>query len=435
VPTGFPNGTSPRDSDRPKRVVELVIDRLATTGEGVAHFEHRSVFVAGALPGEKVMVEMLDSHAKLLGVLEPNPHRVKPNCALVDRCGGCDWKHLVKFVQPQAKQDIAVGVLEHMADLGADSYELLPPLVSSTPSAQRRRATLHVVGGILGFFSKHSHSLTPIEECPALIPELRRLPGILQRNLTSVLRDLEEIRLLCCAGLVSIALKARQKPKPKLLKAALQLVKDSIVDGVVVSSREAPEQVELLGQATLEEDHVFHRPDGFSQSHAEVNRLLLTEVVERLALGPDARQKTDVLELFSGNGNFTLRVADLVKSVVAVESSALGIRLAQKGLQKAALRNVKCIQNDAREALRSLVQEHQRFECILLDPPRAGCANIGAFAQDLLAQRVVYVSCDLSTLARDTKDLMQHGFKPLTFRIADQFEDTHHVESVMSFSR
>lgn len=181
----------------------------------------------------------------------------------------------------------------------------------------------------------------------------------------------------------------------------------------------------------LEAQGVLHRPDAFAQANAEVNDALVAHAIAELDAGPDDA----ALELYSGNGNFTFPLAAAAGSVLAVESSTVSLALAQQAARKQGFTNIRFAQGDCEKFAKGLVKEGQRFERLLLDPPRAGAPGVGEWASKLLVSRVVYVACDPGALARDAAELLAQGFEPGSVRLFDLFPQTRHVEVVMSFSR
>jgi len=194
----------------------------------------------------------------------------------------------------------------------------------------------------------------------------------------------------------------------------------------------------LLGKPALRslsplrpEVPMYLRPDAFAQAHAEANVGLVTAALYELA----PRETDSVLELYSGNGNFTFPVAATARAVLGVESSAVGVELAQRSAREGGVANVRFIQGDARKVCDGLLKDGQRFELCLADPPRTGAQGLARQVSALGVKRVVYVACDPASLARDAAGLVEAGYKPLALQVVDMFPQTHHVEAVMSFER
>jgi 23S rRNA (uracil1939-C5)-methyltransferase len=418
-----------------ERRLELQVERLSKSGDGVAQVGGRAVFVAGALPGEKVLAELTDTgkalRAEIVEVLVASPARRVAPCALADTCGGCDWMHVAEATQLEQKQQIVLSALEHLGDVLPGSYVLLPTVASSQPLGYRRRAVLHPVKGALGFFGRRSHTRVKVDTCPALTAPLAALPGKLGALMAGALKDVEEVHLLECEGRVAISVHVAERPKPRHREVLELLVRDGVVDGAVLMPGAGKGGPELFGVPVLEEAGVLHRPDGFAQANAEVNRRLVGQAVDLLDLhGPEA-----VLELYSGNGNFTFRLSEHAKSVVAVESSAVSVQLAQEAVRRRKIEGVRLVQGDCEKFADGLVREGQRFDRLLLDPPRTGAPGVGAWASRLLVKRVVYVACDPASLARDAAELVAAGFAPVALQLFDLFPQTRHIEAVMAFAR
>lgn len=417
------------------RRLELVIDRLSKSGEGVAEVSGRAVFVPGALPGETVLAEVPDTgkalRAELLSILKASLARRQPMCGKAGECGGCDWMHITEDEQVAWKESIVVSALEHVGGVKGGTYELLPTVRSPKALGYRRRATLHPTKGKLGFFGKRSHARVEIDECPALTDPLSALPRVLAEALGASVKELEEARLLECEGKVAVSLHAKGPLRPRHRQALEALVRDGVIDGGVLVPGEGKGALETVGTPTLEEDGLLHRPEGFAQANAEVNRALVRNAVELLAVQPGEA----VLELYAGNGNFTFPLADRSGSVLAVESAAVSVMLAQAAARKRGVGNVRFVQGACEKIADGLVKEGARFDRLLLDPPRTGAPGVGTWASRLLVSCVVYVACDPAALARDAAALVAHGFRPLALQVVDLFPQTRHVEAVLAFGR
>ncbi len=401
----------------------------------MAHLEGRAVFVAGALPGETVEAELSESgkalHGEVVKVLLASAARREPMCGLATTCGGCDWMHVDEATQLEQKQHIVVSALQHLAGLGPQAYALLPTVASAAVMGYRRRAVLHPVQGRLGLFGHRSHQRVVVDRCPALTTALQGLPGQLADALGPALKDVDEVHLLECEGRVAISVHLTGQPRAKHREGLELLVRNGKIDGAALVPGAGKGGVETFGRPALEEDGVLYRPDGFAQANAEVNRSLVRQVLELL----DPTASSTVLELYSGNGNFTFRLATRSAQVLAVESSAVSVQLAQEASRRAGVANVRLIQGDCEKIAEGLVREGARFDRLLLDPPRTGAPGVGRWASKLLATRVVYVACDPASLARDTKELLREGFSPIALQLFDLFPQTRHIEAAMAFSR
>lgn len=413
--------------------VELRISRLATSGEGIAEYEGRAVFIPGTLVDEvaRVFVES-DGKAlrgKLLEVVSHSPDRREPLCPLATRCGGCDWIHMSPEAQRFHKEQLVWNALERLGGIQLHEVERWPFVESALAWGYRRRAVLHPSGAGLGFHGRRSHEMVIVEHCPALTQTLAHLPKTLAGALGSAnLKDIEEVRLLECEGRIALSFHLKASLKPRLRSVIERLLRDGLIDGALVDGKGPPER---FGKPILEEAGVLLRPDGFAQANSEVNRQLVRRAVEVLQV--DASHA--VLELYCGNGNFTLELSQVAQHVTAVEFSGVSLGLAQEAVLRRRIGNVRLVQGDSEKVAVHLGQEAARFQRMLVDPPRAGAPGVARWASQLLVERLVYISCDPSSLARDARALVQAGFLPVGLQLFDLFAQTHHVETLMVFAR
>ena len=419
--------------------IELTIERLGQLGEGVASHEGRTVFVPGVFPGDRVRVRLEQEGRVLRGhligdVLGASPDRRPSACALSARCGGCDWLEFAEPAQRAAKQEIVLSALEHLGRVKRDAFTVRPLLVAPRDFGYRRRAVLHFLKDELVYFGRRSHDRVPVEVCPALVPALAELPGRLGPLLKPLSREAEEVHLLAEGSKAAFAVMLQGQVTPRYVEAAEAAVRALRLEGAVLVPKEGSPRI--IGKPVLRslsplrpEVPLFLRPDAFSQAHAEANEGLVTAAVHELA----PRETDSVLELYSGNGNFTFPISAIAAQVLGVESSSVSVDLAQRGAREGGVTNVRFIQGDARKACEGLIREGRRFDLALVDPPRTGAPGLAKWLKSLGVHRVVYVACDPGALARDAAGLVEAGYTPKALQVVDMFPQTHHVEAVMAF--
>ncbi|MBM4378798.1 MAG: class I SAM-dependent RNA methyltransferase [Deltaproteobacteria bacterium] len=426
--------------------VLLEITRLAKLGEGVALDGGRAVFVPGALPGEQVRAEVSEQdgvlRARVLERLRDAPERRPAPCPVADRCGGCDWQHLAGPAQLRARVEIVQSTLQHLGRIAPASYTLHAPVPAPAPLAYRRRAVFHFFKEAgrfqLGLFERGSHRGVALAACPALVPALERWLPEVAEQLAPVAADISAVHLLAEGEARALALELKGPVKPRLREQAERLLRATGASGAVLLP--ASGQPAVLGKPILQGAAplrpgvpLFHRPDGFAQANAGANEALVRAAVEALVgTGGGAGQ---ALELYSGNGNFSFALAARVHALTAVETSPVGVELAQRAAHVGGLDNVRFVQGDALKVARGLAGEGRRFPLLLVDPPRTGAPGLAAVADALEVERLVYVACDPAALARDAADLVKAGFAPQALQVVDMFPQTHHAEAVMSFAR
>jgi len=381
--------------------LELVVERLSKSGDGVARHQGRTVFIEGALPGEKVRVRLHEGKVfkgELVEVLQRSPARRDPPCALFAQCGGCSWLHLDEAAQRLAKEEIVCSTLEHIGGIGRPEYELLPTVHGAKQLGYRRRASMVMVDGGVGFHGRRSHLKVRVDHCPALAPELdAMLPSL------AGLKDVDEVRLLAEGARVGVSLHVKGAVRPGQRTKAEKLLER--VQSVVLVPESGPP--ELLGDRRL-------RADVFTQANAEVNAQLVEAAAT--ALGTEG----PALELYAGSGNFTRALGP---PVTAVEVSGVDVPLPA----------VRWIRGDVEQVVSGLLAEKAQFSRLLLDPPRSGAPGVARWASGFGAARVVYVACDPASLSRDAAELTRAGYRACTLQLFDMFPQTHHVEALMTF--
>ena len=379
------------------------VERLAAGGEGVAHApDGRVVFVAGAAPGDRVRVRVVEEHPKWLrgeidAIEAPGPGRVEPRCPLFGRCGGCAWQHLDYATQLAAKADILRDALVRIGGLALPGGEI--EMTASPPYGYRGRARVGVARGVVGFRRLRSHALEPAAACPVLVPELERALAALAAAPPA--RD-GEIEL--CAGDDG---RVRAWGPGGLLHGEAQLAIDAGPARIAVS------------------------PGVFFQGNARVRGPLLAAVLEAAGRGRRA------LDLCAGAGFFTFALAERFAEVVAVESSPPAVRDLRRNLEANGAGNVRVECAPLERFLAGAAARDFAADAIVVDPPRTGLG--AALAKDLAAAagaaRVVYVSCAPATLARDLAVLAAEGLRLDSVRGFDLFPQTAHVEAIAVLSR
>ena len=422
--------------------LEVRIDALAAGGDGVGRTaDGRVTFVPHSAPGDLLLARVVEAkrdyaRAEPVEIRSASPVRVTPPCTLFRQraCGGCQWQHIDIEAQVAAKQEgVARALRRHVA-----AGMTMLPLVAAAPAyGWRRRARLHwfrgrkAPGAVIGFFAPRSHRVVDIAGCVQIEPVLLRAYEAICRVLAPVLGREGEILLLAGhQGDVHVAIRGRCDAD-----AASQLVGQGGIAGVVLAGERpgarqqqwgAP-QIELEpgaeeGQAGVPE--LPGRADWFAQPSAAGNQALLRAVDQ--ASRP--RQGARILELYAGSGNLTRMLARDAAEIVAVD------RKAPSWPQPAFLESA-FVWGDVAEVARGLVEAGQRFDVAVLDPPRMGAREVLELLIALAPTRIVYVSCDAATLARDMDRLAAAGYRAISAQPLDLMPQTAHVEVVALLER
>jgi 23S rRNA (uracil1939-C5)-methyltransferase len=411
---------------------------LGHGGEGIGHSVDEDApretwFVADTLPGERVLVERVKVQggrvvARLHQIIEPAAERVTPPCAIAEDCGGCSWQHIEPSAQSRLKAEIVRGQLRRVID----TIDAVHP--SPQWRGYRRRARLHVrrKGSEfkLGFHRSGGREIVDVESC-VVLDEPCQVALTALRQHAYLLPGLGEVWLVSNGreAMIGIAAASRENVE----RDAFRILLGDVVVGVHLRS---PGRTSVIGRSEISArdaqgvHEISLRPFGFAQAQSAQNAALVAAVT-RLAQAKDA----DVLELFCGAGNFTRSLATHARNIIACDEDHEALVNLRKS---AASGNWPCeaVHRSALVALQEAAQAKRKFDVVVLDPPRTGLGTAGAqILTEVAKQRIVYVSCDPATLARDLSILVGNGFAIQTTEVFDLMPMTSEVEVVVALDR
>lgn len=426
-------------------VTEVHIDDISHDGRGVGRYQGKVIFVSGALPGETVAVNIQrrkrgHDEAVLQAVVQASPDRVTPGCPHFQLCGGCALQHLSAERQILFKEKVLLDNLERIGKVTPS--DLLAP-VSGPHFGYRRRARLGVKYVVkkekvlIGFREKsQSRYLADLDLCMTLDGSVgQHLPDIaaLITNLDCY-RQVPQVEVTIADHDVAMVLRhlvPLQGNDETLIKAFSQQFGWQVFgqgggpDSVVPLYPEAPRPLRYYLDSY---DIVMEfQPLDFIQVNATLNKKLIDLAVEWL----DIRAGDNVLDLFCGIGNFTLPIATRAGRVVGIEGEANLVARAHGNAQRNGIQQVAFETMDLREQ-----QSYPSYDKVLLDPPRSGAQETLASLAQCGARRIVYVSCNPATLARDAGILVNAlGYRLRSAGVLDMFPHTAHVESIAIFEK
>lgn len=394
---------------------QLTISALGNRGEGIARDGDNTIFVPLTLPGETVTAETAGNRGRLVDVLSPSPDRIEPFCPHFGRCGGCQLQHMAPDAYREFKRSLVTSALDH-AGVAA---EVAPTLAAH--GAGRRRVTLHATKAGAGFMGLRSHDIHPIETCPILVPALARAPEI-ARDLAAVFGPCDVAFTAADNGL-DVVVKGKGLKAPRTIADLARhhdLARLSLNDETLYSIR-TPHIV--MGSAEVPLPIA-----SFLQATATAEAELAARVVDA------AKGSKSIADLFCGVGPFALRLAAMAP-VFAADSDKAAIDALQKAVRTAS--KIKPLAAERRDLFREPLTlfELNRFDCVVLDPPRAGAkAQVAELAKSKV-KRIIYVSCDPQTFARDAAVLVAGGYAIGPVQAVDQFAYAAHIELVAVFER
>lgn len=428
--------------------LETDITDLAHDGRGVARVEGKAVFVADALPGERVRARIVRKHrhfdeAQTEEVLRASPDRVEPRCMHYGVCGGCALQHLAPDAQIAAKQSV---LAENFARIGkVEPQRWLPPLIAE-PWGYRRRARLSVKRvakkgkTLVGFRERDSRFVADLSRCEVLHPSL----GLKLDALGALLNTLDG-----AASIPQIEFAAGDETRALVFRHLAPL-SDADRERLIAFGREHgfaillqpggndsvhalfPEKIELhyrLREYNLE---LRFEPLDFMQVNSNLNERMIALALQLLDPQPDDR----VLDLFCGLGNFSLPIAQRAGFVRGVEGEPGLIERARENARHNAINNVEFATGDLAGDVRGTAWARAEWNKWLLDPPRSGAQALLEHRPGKSVRRVVYVSCHPGSLARDAATLVHsYGFGLTAAGVMDMFPHTAHLESIALFDR
>lgn len=414
--------------------LELSVEKLVPGGDGFARLPDGQVlFVRGAAPGDRIRLQHVDKqrgalHATQFELLEAGAERVSPECPIASACGGCDLMHVSRSCELSQKGAMLSEALERVGGARgrADTIASFEPSLG-----YRSRVRFHIgQKGKLGFFARGTHQLVEVPSCAVADPAINlALSAIrrLARRFPEALAGFSDVELRAGSDGVIARFVPRDGIRPIAAEPFLRtLAKDLKVAG---SEREAQAIVER--RSVTDDVEVEIPADAFSQINVVVNRALVAAVVD----GARSRGLRTFCDLFAGVGNFALPLARAGLSGVMVERTPSAVAAAQRAAQAQGIAKLKARTADAGRASADLVREGQRFELVVLDPPREGASDVIAHVPALEPKAVAYVACDPVTLSRDLKPLLAAGYRIESVTGFDMFPRTHHFESLVWLER
>lgn len=422
--------------------LDVRIDDLDHEGRGVGRVDGKVVFVDGALPGERIRARCTSrakrfDEAVVEALVEPSPERVEPFCPVFGRCGGCTLQHLTPKAQLRQRERRVHEQLTRAA--GAAPVHWLPPLTGPA-RAYRTRARLTVryvrrQGVLLGFRERGGRHVVDTDACAILderlerlIPQLKTLIASLDRperlsELEMAASDGDTVVSFQYAGTVGEADRARLARFQDAAGVAIELASGAVAEPV------DPDRPSDAYYRLPEEDLVLRFAAGdFIQANATVNRALVARAMELLAPEPGHT----VLDLYCGIGNFSLPAAFRGAAVTGIEGdAALVERAAANARANGLAERADFQQADLSATPLATWLEKLNPASVLLDPPRVGASEAVTALVARPPPRIVYVSCDPATLARDVGRLTgEGGYRLQAAGIADMFPHTGHVEAI-----
>lgn len=431
-----------------KQAETAEIYALSHDGRGIATIQNKTTFLAGALPAETVTYcihnkksSYQEGEAK--DILQPSPERVTPPCPHFGVCGGCSLQHMSLQMQTDMKQKTMLDQLNHFGKVQPQT--ILPPLLS-VGTGYRRKARLGAKfvnkkdKMLVGFREKSSRYLADLSRCLVLHPNVGEKLNLLAELVRSLSCYQQIPQIEVAMGDTDTALVFRHM-QPLTEQDLQQLTAFGEQHQFHIYLQPNPPQpvTKLYPADNIERltytlpdfglEFLFH-PLDFTQINLEMNRQMVKQALDLLELTPEDR----VLDLFSGIGNFTLPMAKQAKLVTGVEGAVEMTERAAANALHNGIQNTEFYAANLMAPPAGAPWMRQQYDKILLDPPRAGAIEMLPHLANFKAKRIVYVSCNPATLARDAGELCnQYGYKLQSAGIMNMFPHTSHIEAMAVF--
>ncbi|HEC2071352.1 TPA: 23S rRNA (uracil(1939)-C(5))-methyltransferase RlmD [Klebsiella oxytoca] len=416
-----------------RQIITVTVNDLDPFGQGVARYQGKALFVNGLLPQEQAEVVLVEdkkqyARAQVKRRLSDSPQRQAPRCPHFGICGGCQQQHASVELQQQSKRAALARLMKREVD----------DIIAASPWGYRRRARLSLNYQPktqqlqIGFRKANSSEIVDVVQCPVLVPTLGALLPAVRECLSGLqsLRQLGHVELVQADNGPLMVLR-HTAALPAADKEKLERFSQS--HGLSLYLAPQSEILEQIrGEApwyTSDGLRLVFSPRDFIQVNDGVNQLMVHTALEWLDIQPQDR----VLDLFCGMGNFTLPLAKRAAQVVGVEGVPALVAKGQENAALNALHNVTFFHENLEEDVTRQAWAKHGFDKVLLDPARAGAAGVMLHIIKLAPRRVVYVSCNPATLARDSDVLLQAGYTIQRLAMLDMFPHTGHLESMVLF--
>ncbi|MDA0911950.1 MAG: 23S rRNA (uracil(1939)-C(5))-methyltransferase RlmD [Proteobacteria bacterium] len=439
----------------PSGVFNATISNLSHEGRGIAKIDGKTTFIPFALEGEEVAFEYTLSKSnydegKLVQVLKPSAKRVAPPCEYFEMCGGCSFQHVAPDAQIAFKEETLLNHFKHFGQ-GLEPLARIAPLRSSSHEGYRTKARLgvryvHKKGKVLvGFRERDGRFLADINHCEVLHPSVGKNLTLLQDLVFSLsnYKEIPQIEVAVDDEVTALIIRHLSAFTDEDLAKLTDFAKAQ--QFWIYLQAKGPDTITRLYPEITQEPQslsyhltdygvtIYFEPNDFTQVNHDINRKMLKQAIALL----EVSTSDTVLDLFCGLGNFSLPLATKAKFVVGVEGDEAMTMRAMENAKRNNIDNVAFYPVNLFEDIskHEWIVENE-FNKLLLDPPRAGAEMVCKQIEKINPERIVYVSCDPATLARDAGILVnEKGYKLLSAGVMDMFPHTTHVESIAVFEK
>lgn len=441
-------------------IIDVTIEDVTADGSGVAKYDNYPIFVNGGVTGDKVNITVTKRNktygfGRINSIIEPSPFRTEPVCPAFTACGGCDFMHIDYNYQIQIKENIIKGNMQRIGGLHPDEYYFDGVISAEDTLGYRNKAQLplgrHKGKTVFGFYSKRSHSIVPIAKCLIQNEDINTAAEIFlqyankygisvydEKKHKGILRHIY-IRTGNKTGemLFTVVTNSR-KPLPHIDELINNLQVCSGLKGVIQNINTEKTNL-ILGsenRVLWGENKICSMIDDLkftlsSESFFQVNGSQTEKLYAKALEYASPEKGENVFDLYCGTGSISLFLAKKAKKVIGVEIVEKAIENAKENAKNNDITNAEFYAGDCADVVRKLVDGGKTADIVVVDPPRKGCSeDMLKLIDEISPKKLVYVSCNSATLARDVKILGGYGYKLKKICGVDMFPHSGHIESV-----
>lgn len=452
------------------QTLELDIETLVQGGEGLARKDNFTIFVPQSVPKDKVLAEIISikpnyARALIKKIIKPSDIRIEPDCPVTSTCGGCQWQEIKYKEQLFFKEKNLIESLNRIGNISLEEIEKAktPIRASDNTFYYRNKAQFpfNLSNGKVkaGFYSERSHEIVEIDKCyiqnDKINQVFRRIKELVIKNKIQVTDEKRERGFLSHV-IIRHSLFTDQILVGFVTKNSDIGWLDKIIDILITEFKEIKGIVQNVNEkktnSILGAKNIIHYGDGYIFEHLkgikyrislnsffQVNPLqtinMYEKVLEYCDIDVNAEKKNVILDAYSGPGSIALWLAKYSKKVIGIESSEFAVK---DGIENAKINNIdnfEIILGTVEDKI-PLAFKNNDIDIVVLDPPRKGCEpHIFDVISDKNVKKIIYISCNPSTLSRDAKIILELGYKLKKFQAFDMFSHTHHVETVALFEK
>ena len=441
-------------------IIKLEITAVSSDGSGIGRYENKAVFVPLTAIGDQINARILKdkknlAFGKIEDILSPSRDRIEPDCPSFKSCGGCVWRHINYDAESKIKEN---KVYEAMRRIGGIDMPPKPIIKAENTERYRNKAQFPLTpDGSVGFYANHSHRVIPSSDC-ALQPEVFSslaaafkewvqtfgVSVYSEEHKSGLLRHFY-LRIAEATGeiMTVLVINGQDIPEKEKLIELLKTAADGNLKSVMLNINTkdtnvilGEKNILLYGKEYIEDILCGVKVRISPLSFYQVNRQMTEKLYGKAAEYAEPEGKY-ILDLYCGAGTIGLSMAKSAAHIIGVEIIPDAVKDAKINAKENGIENAEFICGDASSAALDLKKRNINPDAVILDPPRKGCDSelLSTVAKDFAPERIVYVSCDPATLARDAKILTEQGYKLKEYTPVDLFPRTSHVETVALLSR